>query len=276
MNQSSDDFMTTAPIDSELRSVETDAAPGPSSGGPASGGLARGGGIAAWRQIADELAAEIGAGRLVSGAQLPTESQLATRFGVNRHTVRRGLAELAQRGLVRATQGRGTFVEALPLRYPIGPRTRFSEIVSRAGREAGGRLLAAATLGADARVAAHLGLAEGAPVVRLDTLRFADGTPISFGSGYFPLPRFEQLADAYRTHGAITPALAACGIADYRRLETRISARPASAEEAALLDLAPGRLLLVVDSVNVDEEGRRIQYTHAQFSADRTELVVES
>jgi GntR family phosphonate transport system transcriptional regulator len=112
--------------------------------------------------------------------------------------------------------------------------------------------------------------------VRLDTLRFADGTPISFGSGYFPLPRFDELADAYRAEGAITPALAACGVADYRRLETRISARPASAEEAALLDLAPGRLLLVVDSVNVDEEGRRIQYTHAQFSADRTELVVES
>lgn len=277
MNQSSDDFMTTAPIESELRSVEPDAAPGgPSSGGLAPGGLARGGGIAAWRQIADELAAEIGAGRLVSGAQLPTESQLATRFGVNRHTVRRGLAELAQRGLVRATQGRGTFVEAQPLRYPIGPRTRFSEIVSRAGREAGGRLLAAATLGADARIAALLGLSEGEPVVRLDTLRFADGTPISFGSGYFPLPGFEKLADAYRAEGAITPALAACGVADYRRLETRISARPASADEAALLDLAPGRLLLVVDSVNVDEEGRRIQYTHAQFSADRTELVVES
>ena len=276
MNQSSDDFMTTALIESELRFVEPDAATGPSSGGLAPGGLARGGGIAAWRQIADELAAEIGAGRLASGAQLPTESQLATRFGVNRHTVRRGLAELAQRGLVRATQGRGTFVEAQPIRYPIGPRTRFSEIVSRAGREAGGKLLATAILAADARIAASLGIAEGASVVRLETLRFADATPISFGSGYFPLPRFEELAEAYRAEGAITPALAACGIDDYRRLETRISARPASAEEAALLDLAPGRLLLVVDSVNVDEEGRRIQYTHAQFSADRTELVVES
>lgn len=271
MSQSSDDFMTEAGSEGDHRAGETDTSP---SVAPA--GLSRGGGIAAWRQIADELAAEIGAGRLASGTQLPTESQLALRFGVNRHTVRRGLAELAQRGLVRATQGRGTFVEAQPIRYPIGPRTRFSEIVSQAGREAGGRLLAAATLAADASIASSLGLAEGAPVIRLDTLRFADGTPISFGSGYFPLPRFAHLANAYRAEGAITPALAACGVADYRRLETRISARSAAAEEAALLDLAPGRLLLVVDSVNVDESGRRIQYTHAQFSADRTELVVES
>lgn len=238
--------------------------------------IARGGGIAAWRQIADEIGADIAGGRLMPGAQLPTESQLARRFAVNRHTVRRGLAELAARGLVRATQGRGTFVEQAPIPYAIGSRTRFSEIVSRAGREAGGRLLAAASVAADARVAAALGLTAGAAVLRIDTVRLADGTPITSGSSFFPLPRFARLAEAYDAEGSTTRALAACGVADYRRLETRISARPAAAEEAALLDLVPGRLLLAVDSLNVDAEGRPIQFTRALFSADRAELVVES
>lgn len=238
--------------------------------------IARGGGIAAWRQIADEIEAEIHAGLLSAGMQLPTESQLAARFAVNRHTVRRGLLELSTRGLVRATQGRGTFVEARPLAYPIGPRTRFSEIVSRAGREAGGRLLDAVATVADDRVAEALGITVGAPVIRLDTIRSADGTPISAGSGYFPLPRFDRLGDAYRAYGTITKALEARGVSDYRRLETRISARPAGMEEAAKLDLAPGRLLLTVDSINVDRDGLRIQFTRAVFSADRTEILVES
>lgn len=264
MIQSSDDFMTLAEAGQPEETVHEARE------------LARGAGIAAWRQIADEVERDIAAGRFAEGAQLPTESQLAQRFAVNRHTVRRALAELAARGLVRATQGRGTFVEARPIRYPIGPRTRFSEIVSRAGREAGGRLLGSATVPADHRVAAALGLAVDAPVIRLDTLRSADGTPISIGSGYFPLPRFERLADAYLAYGSITPALASRGVADYRRLETRISARPASGEEAAMLDLAPGRLLLAVDSVNVDADGIPIQFTRALFAADRTELVVES
>lgn len=261
MNFSSDDFMTPA--------APTE---------PAASGreIARGAGIAAWRQIADEIETDIGAGRFAGGVQLPTESQLAQRFGVNRHTVRRSLAELAARGLVRATQGRGTFVEAGPIPYPIGPRTRFSEIVSRAGREAGGRLLASAVVPADRRVAEALGLAAAAPVMRLDTLRSADGTPISIGSGYFPLPRFERFGDAYLAYGTISHALASRGVADYRRLETRISARPARAEEAASLDLAPGRLLLAVDSVNVDAEGVPIQFTRALFAADRAEIVVES
>ncbi len=261
MSQSSDDFMTSL-----------EAAGLPEDGRE----IARGAGIAAWRQIADDIEADIAAGRLSAGTQLPTESQLALRFAVNRHTVRRGLADLARRGLVRATQGRGTFVEARPIPYPIGPRTRFSEIVSRAGREAGGRLLGAVTVSADPRVAAALGIEAGTPVIRLDTLRSADGTPISLGSGYFPLPRFERFGDAYLAYGSITRALASRGVADYRRLETRISARPAAGEEAASLDLAPGRLLLAVDSINVDADGTPIQFTHALFAADRTEIVVES
>lgn len=112
--------------------------------------LQRGGGLAAWRQIADALAGEIRSGALAAGAQLPAESALAARFGVNRHTVRRALGVLAEGGLVRTTQGRGSFVEQGPIAYPIGPRTRFSEIVSRTGREAWGDLIAAATVPADA------------------------------------------------------------------------------------------------------------------------------
>lgn len=257
MKQSSDDLMTTAFAESGVS-------------------ISRGAGISAWRQISDEIAAEIGGGRLPAGAQLPTESQLAERFAVNRHTVRRALAELASRGLVRATQGRGTFVEAGPIPYPIGRRTRFSEIVSQAGREAGGRLLDSAIQTADPSVAAALGLEVGAPVIRLDTIRYADETPISFGSGYFPLPRFERLNDAYLAYGTVTRALESRGVSDYRRIETRVSARAASADEAARLDLAPGRILLTVDSINVDMEGVPIQFTRALFAADRTEILIES
>lgn len=236
--------------------------------------LLRGQGLAAWRQIADGLDADLAAGRLRPGQKLPTEAQLARRFGVNRHTVRRALAVLAARGLVRATQGRGTFVEARPLPYPIGPRTRFSEIVAQAGREAWGDLLAAAETVAGEETAAALGLRPGAPVIELTTLHTADGTPISLARTRLPLPRFAGLERIYAETGSLTRALAALGVADYVRLSTRITARTAGADEAARLDLAPGRALLVVDSVNVDAQGQRIQATRAHFAADRVELLV--
>ena len=40
-----------------------------------------------WRRISQTLLSEIGAEGLQPGAKLPTEAQLAARFGVNRHTV---------------------------------------------------------------------------------------------------------------------------------------------------------------------------------------------
>ncbi|WP_372426663.1 phosphonate metabolism transcriptional regulator PhnF [Salinarimonas chemoclinalis] len=237
--------------------------------------LVRGEGVAAWRQIVDGLEADIAAGRLAPGDRLPAETRLAGRFGVNRHTVRRALGVLAARGLVRATQGRGTFVEARPLAYPIGPRTRFTEIVAGAGRQASGALTSARERGADAWAAERLGIAEGAPVLELVTTRSADGTPIALATNVFPLPRFAGLDARFRETGSLTRAYASMGVTDYSRLASTFGARPAGPDDAAALDLAPGRILLVLDNVNVDAEGLRIQATRALFPADRVEMVVE-
>ena len=67
-------------------------------------------GVTLWRRIADEIEQAIVAGTYATGDRLPGEIEIADRFHVNRHTVRRALADLAQRGLVRAERGSGTFV----------------------------------------------------------------------------------------------------------------------------------------------------------------------
>ena len=237
-------------------------------------GLVRGEGLTAWRQIADALTVDIAAGLYGAGQQLPSEAALAMRFAVNRHTVRRALAALAEGGLVRASQGRGTFVEEAPLAYPIGPRTRFSEIVTGAGREAWGDLLASATVPAGPKQAAALAIEPGAPILELLTIHRADDAPISTAQTWLPLPRFSGFAAAYAERGSITRAFAACGVHDYTRLSTRIRARPADAQEAERLDIAPGRVVMVVSSVNIDSAGLPIQANRTLFAADRVELVI--
>ncbi len=248
------------------------AHPLPTEAAPA---LQRNEGLAAWRQIADGIEGDITSGLIRPGDKLPTEADLAARFGVNRHTVRRALAVLASRGLVRTTQGRGTFVEANPIAYPIGPKTRFSEVMSRAGREAWGELMGAGEAEADERIAEALGLAAGDRVLALRTRHSADGTPISMAQIWLPLPRFAGLDRSYRRLGSLTKAFAKHGVADYTRLSTRVSARAAALHEAQALELVPGRVVLVIDSINVDAEGRRIQATRSLFAADRVELVIE-
>jgi len=232
-------------------------------------------GVTLWRRIADDLERAIAAGEFAAGEQLPGETEIAARFGVNRHTVRRALADLAARGLVRAARGSGTFVEGGRIAYPISQRTRFSEIVGTAGRAAGGRLVASRQEAADRAVARRLDVPKGTPVVRLDYVRDANGVPLCAGTTWLPAAR---VPDAARTYGAtrsITRTLSAAGIRDYRRHSTRVTAATADAIDAARLGVAPGRPLLVVESVDVTPDGRPVVTSTARFAADRVELMVE-
>src|ERR1700739_3244462 len=60
--------------------------------------------------IADALAADILAGTLAAGVQLPTQRSLADTLGIDFTTVTRAYAEARRRGLVEGRVGQGTFV----------------------------------------------------------------------------------------------------------------------------------------------------------------------
>lgn len=231
-------------------------------------------GVALWRQIADVLREEIERGVHAAGARLPSEMALGERFSVNRHTVRQALQELSQQGLVSAERGRGTIVTAAPLDYPIRHRTRFSEIVSAQAREPQGRLLGSSEGPAPPEVAATLGVQEGFPVVRLETLSLADGEPVGIATHWFDAARFRDLPVHFAESGSVTKALRTCGVEDYVRRSTRVMARSAGPEEASLLALRVGAPLLITEAVNADPGGATTHFTRARFSADRVQLVV--
>lgn len=233
------------------------------------------GGVALWRRIADDIRLDIIGGKLARNEQLPTEARLAERFAANRHTVRRALAALAEDGVVRAEQGRGTFVnEARRLSYRIGRRTRFSEGLAGQTRETHGELLSSKLENAAANVARGLGIKPGARVVRLETMSHADGRPLSRSTAWFAYARFGTIAEIYAETGSTTQALKAFGVTDYARQSTRISARYAAPDEARSLKLAPGSVMLVTEIVDADSDDIPIQYALSRFPAERMELVV--
>jgi GntR family transcriptional regulator, phosphonate transport system regulatory protein len=233
-------------------------------------------GVTLWRRIADDVEQEIVAGVYAIGERLPGEVEIAQRFDVNRHTVRRALAELTQRGLVRAERGSGTFVEPRRIVYPIRKRTRFSEIVGGNGREVGGKLIADGEEPASAAVAERLHVAVGDLVIRLEILRSADGLPICAATTWLPAKLLPGVAQVYRSKRGMTATLAQFGIRDYRRHPTRISAASADALDAQRLRTVTGRPLLLVDSVDVLPSGEPVLTSRTRFAPDRVELVVDS
>jgi GntR family transcriptional regulator, phosphonate transport system regulatory protein len=232
-------------------------------------------GIALWRQISEQLRSEIAAGTPPAGGRLPSEAELARRFGVNRHTLRRALEELARAGLIRVAQGRGSFVSEDVLDYTVGPRTRFSEWIRRHNKEPSGRVLRLAEVPAEAAVARGLGLAAGAPVVLLERLGLVDGRPVGVSAHHFPAGLAPGLLAALSAAPGISEALAAVGIADYRRAVTRVTARLPTPEEAGLLRVPRSRPLLVAENVNVDVSGRVVEFGLARYPTPRVQIVFE-
>jgi GntR family phosphonate transport system transcriptional regulator len=233
------------------------------------------GGIAMWRRVADAIRLDIVGGKLARGDRLAGETTLASRFDVNRHTVRRALAALEAEGVVHAEQGRGWFVaEARRLSYRIGKRTRFSEGLSGQARNLDRRLLSTAVEPANPNVARALKLRHGAMTIKLETLSIADGRPLSRATSWLEQRRFGDFPAVFERARSVTAAFRSFGIADYSRAATHISARHAAAEETRLLRLAPGAILLVSESIDADPEGRPIQYALTRFPAARMELIV--
>ncbi|MDB6452720.1 phosphonate metabolism transcriptional regulator PhnF [Falsirhodobacter sp. 20TX0035] len=228
-----------------------------------------------WTSITEALAAEIAGGQRRPGDKLPSEAELSQRFGVNRHTVRRALAELAARGLVHARRGAGVFVqEGRPVDYPIGRRTRLSRNLAAAGREAGRVVHLMETRRANLAEAEALDLQPGAPVHVVEGISTSDGLPIALFRSVLPAEPFPDMLAILQDTPSITEALRRQGVADYTRAGTRLTAKRATATMALHLRLREGDPILRTVSVNVDDAGRPVEYGHTWFAGDRITLTV--
>jgi GntR family transcriptional regulator, phosphonate transport system regulatory protein len=234
----------------------------------------RGAGVAVWLQIEQILSSEISAQGFGDDGRLPSEGELAARFGVNRHTIRRAMLGLAARGLVSVEQGRGTFVQPGAIDYAIGRRTRFTENL-RDTHEITHQVLAASKVKAEPTVAHALKLRAGTLVYQIDTVHAADGVPLSCARNWFAAARFAEMPEVLRRVGSTTAAFAEFGVTDYMRQSSRIGSALPDPETARRLGINRQQPTLVVENIDVDLDGVPVKYGVTHFAGDRVQLLVE-
>ncbi|SCZ50379.1 transcriptional regulator, GntR family [Epibacterium ulvae] len=230
---------------------------------------------AIWKSIAQSLTRDIADGRYATGAKLPSEAQLSAQFGVNRHTVRRALAELSEQGLLHARRGAGVFVATTPADYPLGKRVRFRQSLRAAGHIPGGEQLAITTRSADPKEAEALQVSAGTLIHICDALSFVDGQPVGLSQSCFDAERFPDLPKIHRDTKSVTATFHALGLNDYTRVWTRITAISASPIQAGHLRLTEGDPLLRSECVNADLSGTPIEYGITYFAGNRIALTVD-
>ena len=233
-------------------------------------------GISAWKQISDDIETSIKNKTWKPGDKLPTEMELAKTYRVNRHTIRRSVHELVEKGLVSVEQGRGMFIPDYVLDYKLAKRTRFSEVVSGQNKFPGGRALSGEIIKANKKVSEALTMPLKGKVCLLRTIRELDGVPIVLAAHYFSASRFPDFLERFEEFKSVSKTLDSYGLGNYERQSTNISARMPNSEEITSLKQPANRPVLITESVNVDSFGEPIEFGISAFSADRTNLIVES
>jgi GntR family transcriptional regulator len=204
------------------------------------------------------------------GSPAPSERELVHRFSVARMTVRQALDALVAEGLLERVPGRGTFV-ATPRRTATHI-TGFTEDLTRRGLLAESQTLLARREQAGPGVARALNLTEGDAVIHWRRLRRGDGTPVCLEDAYLNevlLPGFLQTG----MPTSLYEALEARGLRP-TWAEDSISADTASAEEATLLEVDPGAVVLRHSRRALTGE-KVVEVSRSVYRADRFTMWIQ-
>jgi GntR family transcriptional regulator len=238
------------------------------------------------RRIADELRAAIESGELTAGQKLPSERELAARYGTARNTAREAFRLLETAGLVDIEHGSGVFVHRPAPLIRLG-----SDRYSRKYRDSGLSpfLLECAKQGKAGRfevlstgrgqppqdVARTLGIPAGeqSALIR-ENIFWAGNDPVHRVTTYIPWQIAggtglleEEVPHPYGIHGILEDSGHAMA-----RYEESVKARPATAEEEGHLRLRPGIWVLDVLHTSYDRDDVPYEVTRFVMRADMTGL----
>lgn len=215
------------------------------------------------RQIYDVVLAAIRDDKKPLRGKLPSERELVALFDVSRITIRHAIRDLVHEGVVLSQPGKGLYVAERGEAYELDVLRSFTSTAIAGGRKPGHHVLAASIIAAPADICRPLSLPPQSEVILLSRLRFLDGEPAMIQTDWIPAAVAPRLLDLdwdapnvslyaeLRERYAIQP---------YRG-QTTMSARLASAEEAAMLRLVQPAAVLTVDQIAFDRRNMPINMT---------------
>ena len=204
---------------------------------------------------------------LRSHEQLPTEREIAASFGVSRVTVRRTFQQLQVERRIYRIQGAGTFV-AEPVIAKTLELTSFSQDMRQRGLQPGSRLLLSEVISAGDEIGYALGLRPADPVIHMERLRTADGSPMCIDNSYLPSSLFPGLIANFHD-GSLYELLENTYGTRADWADQTLRATVLAGGEAKLLDAPAFSSAFVVERTTHDERGRPIERGVSLYRGDR-------
>lgn len=221
---------------------------------------------------------EIRNGNLKVGDKIPSEIELAEKFGFSRQTVHATLANLALTGFIVRTPGKGSFISNRPVNRNIKKKMSFSDDMRNIGLTPGSRLIGFELLrGKDnLKIAKELNIKASDYMYFITRLRTGDNTPIAIQYTYMP-QRFIPNFNLGALDGSLDIYLKECGYTIVG-FNTRLKALEGKKEELELLQTSSKALLCStsIRYVNIKNTSVPIQYTVSLYRSDIYEYTFSS
>jgi len=231
--------------------------------------------MAVYEKVAQALEQEI-RDSFHCGDYLPSEAELARRFAVNRHTLRRAVDQLVNAGMLLRQHGKGTLVVERAIEYNIGARACFSESLEALGHKSFSGVISRRVLVTDERLSRSSWIPVGTPLIQVDTLRSIDGRPVNLISHYLRREAFPGLEREYRCGSLHAHIEARHGIKLLRQ-QALIGTTLPTHREAELLESPRHMPVLVVRSNNVraGTDSDVLEYSVSRSRADCFEYKIQ-
>lgn len=226
-------------------------------------------------QVYLDLQAALDAAEWRAGDRLPTERDLAVRYGCSLITIRRALSELVRDGRLERTRGRGTFVLAPRIDVDFAGDMSFTEEMQTRGLDPQTRLIASRPEAAVQSVATALGLELGSPTLYLERLRLADGEPLLLEQVHLPAERFPGLLATDLEAGSLYELLTERYGVRVARAREALEPVLLRAREARLLGRRAGSPALLIEGIASTADGTPIEIGRTFVRGDRTRYYVE-
>jgi DNA-binding GntR family transcriptional regulator len=223
---------------------------------PASITVDRASPVPMYYQVAQQLEHAIESGELAPGSRLDGELALAEQLGVSRPTLRRAIEYLVERGYLVRRRAVGTQVVHPKVRRPVELSSLYDDLAA-SRKNPRTTVLSVARIPATDAVAYALGLGEGAEVLALERLRYADEKPLAVMRNWLPAGLVELDAERLERAG-LYQLLRAAGVRLHLASQT-IGAKAASAAEAELLAGHRGEPLLTMQRTAYNESGQPVE-----------------
>lgn len=227
-----------------------------------------------YEQITESIRKRTMAGELQPGERLPSEPELAERYGVSRATVREALRVLEKEGVVRSRRGQGTFVVGTRGRLQVGIDSLYSvtHAIERLGHKPGTRDAAVSIRDAGTAVRNALGLGPGARVAEVERTRLADRSAVVYSVDTVPLSLLSD-PDWRRkvAEGSLFDALLQFGVS-LSHSQTRFRAVRAGKRVAERLGLKAGAPVLLMEETVYDSQDRPVVMSRDYYRTDRIEV----